>query len=310
DGDGDLDLVVGNDPLGLLGSHLIRHENVGTAEAPAFRLVDPDWLGLEFDYGAYAPVVGDLDADGDLDLLVGGFNGRLAYFENRGSATDPDFVLLVDGDGEPAEYHGIDVGQYIRPTLGDVDGDGDLDLVTGESNGRIRLYRNVGTPQEALFETAPNGAPTAADDAYRDAIGLGLDLGSDSSPHFADVDGDGDLDLFGGTADGTIRFFRNTGSATAPQYVEEEGIEAFRPSTTPVLGDLDGDGDLDLVAGTKNGGLMYWSNGAVGNPAVEPGVPGGRSMNLRALPNPSTGEVTFRFDGALPPGDTACLVVY
>ncbi|NNF58697.1 MAG: hypothetical protein HKN04_10700 [Rhodothermaceae bacterium] len=300
DGDGDPDLVVGNDPLGLLGSTLTLFENQGTNNAPSFRLTDPNWLNLEYDFGAYAPVFADLDNDDDLDLLVGGFNGRMALLRNTGSATAPQYEL------EDERYQNIDVGQYIRPTFGDLDGDGDLDLLTGEANGRLKVYRNTGTAQNAAFLTEANGAPVAADTTYRAAIGLPEDLGSDSAPALADLDGDGDLDLLSGTTEGSLRFFRNTGSATAPQFVEESGVPVFRPTTTPALGDLNDDGDLDLLLGTKAGGVLYFDNAAV--VGIESGIPSRPSPGIRAVPNPSTGNMTFRLTTA--PLERRMLVVY
>ncbi|MDX1439296.1 MAG: FG-GAP-like repeat-containing protein [Rubricoccaceae bacterium] len=295
DADGDLDMVVGNDPLGLAGSQLVLFENQGSKSVAEFRITDPDWLSLEYDFGAYAPVFVDLDNDNDLDLIVGGFNGRLAFLRNTGSPTNATFVL------EDEEFHNIDVGQYIRPDFGDVDGDGDFDLITGESNGQIKIYRNVGTPEVADFDTQENGSPVEADLNFRDAIGLGIDVGSDSAPRLVDIDGDNDIDMLTGTQEGPVRFFRNTGSATSPNYVEEEGIYAARPTTTPTFGDLDDDGDLDLIAGNRSGGLLFYSNGTfqVGVLAP-PESPVDRAINMTVEPNPSSGGITFRFDRRIP----------
>lgn len=295
DGDGDLDMVIGNDPLGLLGSQLAYYENKGNASGASFRLTDPDWLSLVYDFGAYAPVFADMDGDDDLDLIVGGFNGRLAFLRNTGSSTSPNYVL------EDERFQNIDVGQYIRLSLGDVDGDGDLDLLTGESNGLLKIYRNTGTPQTPAFDTESNGSPVSADLAYRDGIGLGIDVGFDSAPRFVDIDTDGDLDVLTGTQEGPIRFFRNTGSTTNPAYVEEEGIAAFRPTTVPAFGDLDNDGDPDMVVGNRSGGLLFYSNGVFQVGSAAPPAPlEDRAIDLRVEPNPSSRYVTFRLDGDVP----------
>ncbi|HLT46179.1 MAG TPA: FG-GAP-like repeat-containing protein [Rubricoccaceae bacterium] len=303
DGDGDLDLVVGNDPLGLLGSQLTLFTNEGTPGAPALRLTDPDWLSIVYDFGAYAPTFADLDGDGDRDLVVGGFNGRLAYLERTGPGLG-DFALRDEA------WQGVDVGQYIHPAFGDLDGDGDLDLVTGESNGMVKVYRNVGSATEPAFLTEPNGAPVAADLEWRDAVGIPADIGFDSAPALTDLDGDGDLDLVVGTAEGPLRVYRNVGTATEPDYVEEEAVPAHRPITTPALGDLDGDGDPDLVAGNRSGGLLFFSYGTFTTGLGDAGPPEAPAPTLEAVPNPSTGHVTFRLGAPVRPGAPAALVVY
>ena len=282
DGDGDLDLVVGD---GNTDANLTLYTNEGASGAPRYVLTDPDWLGLDYDFGGYAPTFGDLDGDGDADLLVGGFNGRLAFLENTGSATDPQFVLRDE------RAFGIDAGQYAKPTLADIDGDGDLDLFVGESNGRVFVYRNTGTPEAATFATESNGTPVADDLAFRDASGLPDDVGQESAPSLADLDGDGDLDALVGSSPGDISLYRNVGTATAPVFEAAGEIDAERLTTTPRAADLTGDGRLDLFAGTDAGGLLFWT-GTFGV-AAEPGASG--SLRMEAFPNPSSGEVSLAF---------------
>ena len=297
DADGDLDLVLANEsnPADPSRANLLLYRNEGTAEAPDLRLEDADWLTLAYDYGAYAPVFGDLDGDGDADLLVGGFNGRFAFLRNTGTASDPEFSREDDRFGD------VDAGQYARGTLGDLDGDGDLDLMTGASNGRVRLYRNTGGA--LIFSTQANGTPDSTDIAYGLSIGLPDDIGEDSAPALSDLDGDGDLDLLIGTATGEILTYQNVGTPSAPQFEEAAPIPAGRRRTTPTLGDLTGDGRPDLLAGTDSGGLLYWRSASA---TWTERPPESGDLGLRVVPNPSTGAVTFRADA----GDGADLVVF
>jgi hypothetical protein len=289
DADGDADLVVGNetDPNGTGRAHLAVYRNTGSAAAPEFRLTDPDLLALAYDFGGYAPTPGDLDGDGDPDLLVGGFNGRFALLRNTGTPTAPAFTLDAATTGNPG-FEGVDAGQYARGALGDVDGDGDLDLVTGASSGRVRLYRNVGTAAVPDYLVEANGTPQAADLAFALQIGIPDDPGEDAAPALADLDGDGDLDLLVGTALNGVRVYRNTGSATAPAFTEEPSLPTGRRRPTPAVVDVDGDGDADLLAGTDSGGLLFW-RAAGGTPAEAGPESGIGGLRIEVVPNPSSG---------------------
>ncbi len=95
-----------------------------------------------------------------------------------------------------------------------------------------------------------------------------LGAGAYANPTFADVDGDGDLDLFVGNQDGNILYFNNiaTSAVSVPAYATATtnpfGITDIGSWASPVLADVDGDGDLDLFLGTNNGNIVYFNNTA------------------------------------------------
>ena len=105
-----------------------------------------------------------------------------------------------------------------------------------------------------------------------DAFGL-TDIGNLAPPDFVDIDGDGDLDAYIRATDGTVHFFRNTGTATIPVFTAEGFIDAFGlPKViygeTPVFADIDGDGDLDAFIGNQDGTTSFYRNtGAATAPA-------------------------------------------
>ncbi|MGD2047676.1 MAG: FG-GAP-like repeat-containing protein [Gemmatimonadota bacterium] len=240
DGDGDLDLLVGNriEPDDPQNGALHRFVNRGGATSPSLA-----WDGRLDGLGAgyhRIPAFGDLDGDGDADAIVGTWLDRLSFYRNGG--TDGSVRLeLVDSASAT-----LTRGRNAAPALGDLDGDGDLDLVVGESSGQLGYYRNDGGPSAPRF--------TLQDDGWLD-----VDVGRRSFPVLEDLDGDGDLDLLVGSENEGIRVFLNEGTPSDPE-LRDAGVLAVDTFgfATPAFGDLDGDGDRDLVLGGGAGGLRYF----------------------------------------------------
>jgi len=220
DNDGDMDLLVGE-----LYGQIQYFENTGTAAAPTFAAPVVNPFGLTNAYLVAYLTVADIDNDGDIDILAGEYYGSLAYFENTGTASAPAFAAPV------ANPFGIVpvAGNFAFPNLGDMDGDGDFDLVVGEYYGSINYFENTGTASAPAFAAAVNN-PFGLTSVYYY-----------SGPHFVNLDDDCDMDLMISEYTGILNYFENTAPAVidASVTVVGETITANEAAGTYVWLDCD-----------------------------------------------------------------------
>ncbi len=241
DSDGDLDLYVSNkiEPLDKSTGRLAYFENTGTRALARFEYKSK--MDLEEGYH-FAPSFGDLDADGDLDMLLGSWSNSVIYFENQGNSATPNYVKVSDA------IVTLTRGSNTTPDLSDVDGDGDLDLMVGETSGAMNFYLNDGTPEEPKF--------TLVSDKYG-----GWDIGRRSIPVFADEDNDGDEDLFIGSDVNGLSLYRNeSGPAGIVFALDSTFVFDVPQFGTPTFGDIDADGDSDVIVGGVGGGISFFRN--------------------------------------------------
>lgn len=255
-GDGLLDLVVGH--YGFCQSDkkyrygLLLLENTGTSTNPQFTVVSQDYANLSsLNMSGLYPNFGDLDGDGDQDMLLGNTEGELVYLENTAGVGNTAAWASPN-----LQYAAIDVGTHSTPQLVDLDRDNDLDLVIGEYNGNINYFENTGTSTSPTFGTTPT------------TLGLGgLDISSlavpsnRSAPHVVDINGN--YELFVGHQEKGIIHLDNIDNNVLGTYntvsLEEPGIYAGR-HTAVAVANLNGDSStLEIVVGNSRGGLMFFT---------------------------------------------------
>jgi len=259
--DGLKDLIVG-EGSGSSSGRVRVYPNVGIESAPRF-----------VDYFYAQAAGGDLtcagqgcmgcfprvvywDEDTRKDLLVGLSDGTVKIFLNVADDNEPAFdagtLVMTGNDGSIP----LDVGSRATPTLVEWNDDGMWDLVVGGLDGMIHVYYNCGCDGyiPPHFYTSP------FDGLYVQAGTRDLTVPSSrSSPEFVDLDGDGLKDLLSGSTDGTILFYKNTGTPSLPEfisytYVQSEGVPIDLAGTLrsrPFVCTWTGDGKF----GPKDG---YW----------------------------------------------------
>ncbi len=263
DGDGVQDLVCGAE-----WNRAVWYKNIGTNAEPKlvykgliytddgkpFQLPHEPVPEIKGVYKTdYHPVLAaaDLNGDGRVDIVAGGYvTGRIYLFENRGWNKDHTPILHFDGpleaDGKP-----LDVGWAAAPTVADVDGDGLLDIITGDmpmtraggdsssSENFLYYFKNVGTKTKPKFAK------------QRFPLKGTFPAGSIAAPRLVDLNGDGLLDLV--VAQGRdLSIYYNVGTKSSPLWEYAPKMPG-KWQTSPLYGwgtqmfDWNGDGHFDLV---------------------------------------------------------------
>jgi len=235
DGDGDLDLVCGE-----FLDKFTYFENVGTRQGPEYaagrRLTDPQGDPVAMHVQMIVPVAVDWDGDGDTDLVCGDEDGRVALIEHTGTVADgvPRFLPPAYFRQEAAD---LKFGALVTPAAADWDGDGDTDLVCGNTSGQVGWFENLGgvPPKWAaprLLEVA--GAPLRVTAGPNGSIqGPAEAKWGYTQPSVADWDGDGDLDLIVNSIWGKVVWYRNVGTRTAPDLEPARPVAVDWPGTPP-----------------------------------------------------------------------------
>lgn len=293
DGDGLMDLLVSNygyfHPSGVYPPKIAALRNTGTATAPSFELINEDYMGLSTSGigNSMYPAFGDLDGDGDQDMLVGELQGKLHYFRNDAVGTTAQFVLA-----EPTIQHvvndtdtvDIDVGMFSTPQLFDVDGDGVLDLLVGERNGNVNYYRMLDPAPDQLWELVNDsiGAFTVAEYV------------TGYSVPFMYLNGTGQRELVVGTESGWIHKYDGIeGNLDGAWNLVDDHWQDVREGkfTAVALHDFNGDSYLDAVIGNYRGGISYWRNDFAAAMQDLEGVTSAEAFTI--MPNPAAGPTVI-----------------
>ncbi len=309
DGDGDLDLLCGEFLDGFT-----YFENVGTRTAPKYaagrRLTVPAdykgpqypgaWLAtkeaaklpgsprpLTMDLQMITPTVIDWDKDGDLDLIVGDEDGRVAFIENTGKFTADRTPQFLPPRYFQQEADDVKFGALATPVGFDWDGDGDTDIICGNTAGYIAFFENLSGPRVEKPKWAAPKLLEAGGKVIRPMAGYNGSIQGPCEAKWgyttqtvADWDGDGLPDLLVNSILGKVEWYRNIGTRKSPKLAAAQPVEVewngaqpklsygwLRPEgkalltqwrTTPVAVDWNQDGLMDLVMLDQAGYLAFF----------------------------------------------------
>jgi hypothetical protein len=290
DGDGDFDLLCGEFLDGFT-----YFENIGTRQEPEYaagqRLKDETGAPLVMDLEMIVPIAFDWDRDGDLDLIVGDEDGRVALVEN---VTRSDATSKMPRFRAPRyfqqEADTLKCGALATPVGFDWDGDGDIDIVSGNTAGYIEFFENLSGPKAASPKWAAPKRLSAGGKTFRIMAGPNGSIQGPAEAKWgyttfsiADWDADGRPDIIFNSILGRVEWLKNVGRSAetglpelaAPQPINvawagatpkpawtwwtpqgKELVTQWR--TTPVAHDFNDDSLIDLVMLDTEGFLSFF----------------------------------------------------
>lgn len=249
--DGLLDIVVGNcyafNEHEQLNFGLTLYENTGTVTDPQFTFVTEDYAELSvMQLFGLSPTFGDIDNDGDLDLVCGTIS-KLMRFENIAGPSNPAQFTFHSEIVDSFFY-----GSRRTPQLVDADRDGFTDLIVGDEDGKIYYYRNTGTATSPVFTRITNQLGGV------DVTAAGSFAGY-SAPQLVQDGTGGAYRLYVGSLAGYVHVYDSIdGNLSGSFHLVTKTVADtfFGARTVPAMADINADGQLELLLGNRRGGLV------------------------------------------------------
>ncbi len=291
-----IDIVVGNKDAwaeGMGAASLYLLINIGSVSSPVFELVDEDWLGLGQYFpaiNAMSPTFGDMDDDGDDDLLLGKFNGNVHYAEN------------IAGPGNTMQFNNfqfnwkeINVGKYSTPFIHDINKDGLPDLIIGELKGTVNYFPNIGTASNPDFHPIVEESPNNDYFGKINTQSVGATVGY-SQPVVLDFDNE--VFIVSGSFRGWLKRYKidvDSLGEGAFELLDEYFGEIREGSISRIsFANINGSNYMDAMVGNDRGGLTLFQSSITVDGLVdskERAIPQKKLITI--YPNPTSGVINI-----------------
>lgn len=279
-GDGLIDILVGSNGTNNDGvsnnPRLVLYENNGTESSPRYVVKQEDFLQFsQFSNTSrwFAPSIGDIDGDNDIDLIIGDDTGQLYFVENQSGLEN---VFNYKNPVYPA--FGIKLSAFATPTIFDFNEDGLSDLIIGEQNfnsvegrlGSLTYYQNIGETESAMFD---NDETAGENDGAFGNIYLRDENFVSNFSSLAFYENGEQLNLIFGNQAGKLWFYEDVKGLSPQDSFEltydlsDEINVGYR--VTPDLQDIDNDGFLEIVLGNIRGGISLYDSDIVSIESVD-----------------------------------------
>jgi hypothetical protein len=283
DADGKKDLLVGTFGYyanNAINSKLTLYKNTGTLAQPVFSLITRDYAGLStYSINGLMPTTGDIDGDGDVDMIVGNQSGQIYLLTNTA------------GPGAACNFTFNPTALFTTPSaagapqLFDIDSNGTLDLMIGGKNGKIMFYKNIGTPSSPSFTLTSNFFGSV--NVQGDPTKYGID--GYAVPFFYNEAGS--TRLLAGSVSGQV-FYYSVPNATSNCVLISAAANNYNEGgqSAPFFEDINGDGKRDLFLGNGSGGLSFFSSLATDVKVKENLM---NASQIKAFPNPASSSLNI-----------------